>query len=253
MPRVQDKVALITGGAKGLGFASAQALIAEGARVMITDVDSAAGEKAAADLGPNGCFRAHEVTDRKQWDAALDDITARWGGIDILVNSAGVGSFASIEDISDETWTRTLNVNLDGIYLGTQTTIARMKGRGGSIVNMASIEGMVGHALLPAYNASKGAVRMFSRSTAIHCARGGYNIRVNSLCPGFAETQMVGDALAALPPEDAQKLAGETIAQVPMGRFAKPSEIATCVLFLASDEASYVTGSDLVVDGGMTA
>jgi NAD(P)-dependent dehydrogenase (short-subunit alcohol dehydrogenase family) len=253
MARVQNKIALITGGAKGLGLASAKALVAEGAQVMIADVDAATGEKAAAELGASACFRKHDVTDPKQWEAAFDDLASRWGVVDILVNSAGVGSFASIEDISDETWRRTLAVNLDGVYLGTKAGVARMKGRGGSIINMASIEGIVGHTLLPAYNASKGAVRMFSRSVALHCARSGYNVRVNSLCPGFAETQMVSDALAALAPEAAQQLAVETLASIPMGRFAKPSEIAACVLFLASDEASYVTGSDLVVDGGMTA
>jgi NAD(P)-dependent dehydrogenase (short-subunit alcohol dehydrogenase family) len=253
MGRVDGKVALVTGGAKGLGLASARALVTEGARVMITDVDGASGEAAARELGSNAVFRHQDVTDKKSWEAALDDVVARFGTLNILVNSAGVGSFFSVEEISDAEWHRTINVNLNSIYLGTKAAIERMKGRNGSIINIASVEGMVGDALLPAYNASKGAVRMFTRSSAIHCARSGYGIRINALCPGFAETQMVSDALAALDPAVAGEFAAKTLARVPMGRFAAPAEIAACVLFLASDESSYVTGSDLVVDGGLVA
>ena len=253
MGRVEGKVALVTGGAKGLGLASARALVAEGARVMITDVDGASGEAAAGELGANVVFRHQDVTDKSSWDATLDDVVARFGSISILVNSAGVGSFFSVEEISDAEWHRTINVNLNSIYLGTRAAIERMKGRNGSIINIASVEGMVGDALLPAYNASKGAVRMFTRSSAIHCARSGYGVRINALCPGFAETQMVSDALAALDPAVAAEFAAKTLARVPMGRFAAPAEIAACVLFLASDESSYVTGSDLVVDGGLIA
>jgi NAD(P)-dependent dehydrogenase (short-subunit alcohol dehydrogenase family) len=128
-----------------------------------------------------------------------------------------------------------------------------MRDRGGSIVNIASIEGLIGEPLIPAYNASKGGVRMFTKSAAIHCARAGYNIRINSVCPGFAETQMVGGAVASLSPEEAKVVVERIIARIPMGRFARPEEIAQAVLFLASDESSYMTGSDLVVDGGMTA
>jgi len=252
--RVQDRVALITGGARGLGYAAAEALIAEGALVMITDLKAGDVEAAVAQLGPSAAGRVQDVTERASWPRVFDAVLARFGRVDIVVNNAGVANLASIEQISDADWARTIDVNLNAVYLGTQAAVERMKhSGGGSIVNIASIEGLVGEAALPAYNASKGAVRLLSKSTAIHCARSGYGIRVNSVCPGFAETQMVSGALAALEPEQAQQFAAVTLQRIPMGRFAKPSEIAAVVLFLASDDASYVTGADFVVDGGMTA
>ncbi|MGH8443691.1 MAG: glucose 1-dehydrogenase [Solimonas sp.] len=256
MPRVKDKVCVVTGGARGLGLAAAEALLAEGARVLITDIDRAAGEAAATKLGERAAFMVQDVTDPVQWNAVLDAAVGRWGRLDVLVNNAGIGVLMDVEHSSLDSWKRTLDINLSGVYLGTQAAIARMKKAGeggGSIINIASIEGMLGEALLPAYNASKGGVRLFSRSAAIHCARSGYGIRVNTVCPGFADTQMVSGALATLKPEDAQEFAVKTLARIPMGRFAQPAEIAACVLFLASDESSYVTGADLVVDGGMTA
>lgn len=254
MNRLQDKVCVVTGGARGLGLAAAEALLAEGAKVLITDVDAAAGQAEAARLGSKVIFRKQDVTDAAQWNETLDAAIAKWGRIDVLVNNAGVAALLDIEQMTPENWHRTIDVNLNGVMLGTQSAIARMKlSGGGSIVNIASIEGMLGEAALPAYNASKGGVRIFSRSAAIHCARAGYGIRVNNVCPGFAETQMVSGALAALTPEVAQEFAVKTLARIPMGRFGKPAEIAAAVLFLASDESSYVTGSDLVVDGGMTA
>jgi len=251
--RVQDKICVITGAARGLGLAAAEALLAEGAKVLLTDVDAAEGEAQAARLGRNAAFHPQDVTEEAQWTTVLDAAIARWGRVDVLVNNAGVADIADVESVSHKTWQRTLDINLSGVFLGTQAAIARMKGRGGSIVNIASIEGLVGEALIPAYNASKGGVRLFSRSAAIHCARSGYGIRVNNVCPGFAETQMVAGALASMTPAAAQEFAGRTLARIPLGRFAKPAEIAAAVVFLASDESSYVTGSDLVVDGGMTA
>jgi NAD(P)-dependent dehydrogenase (short-subunit alcohol dehydrogenase family) len=253
MGRVQGKICVVTGAARGLGLAAAEVLLVQGAKVMLTDVDRAAGEAEAKRLGVGAAFLPQDVTKAEQWNEVLDVVVAQWGRLDVLVNNAGVADIVDVENISMKTWQRTLDINLSGVFLGTQAAIARMKGKGGSIVNIASIEGMVGDALIPAYNASKGGVRIFSRSAAIHCARSGYNIRINNVCPGFAETQMVSGALATMKPEAAQDFAGKTLARIPMGRFGKPAEIAAAVLFLASDEASYVTGSDLVVDGGMTA
>ena len=257
MKRMQDKVCVVTGGARGLGLAAAEALLAEGARVLITDRDAAAGEAEAARLAKAGHavrFTTQDVTRADEWGAVLDLAAATWKApLDVLVNNAGVAALADVEKESLENWRKTTSVNLDGVFLGTQAAIGKMKGRGGAIVNIASIEGLVGEPLIPAYNASKGGVRIFSRSAAIHCARSGYNIRVNCVCPGFADTQMVSGAVSALSPQEAEVFVGRTLARIPMGRFAEPREIAKAVLFLASDEASYVTGADLVVDGGMTA
>jgi NAD(P)-dependent dehydrogenase (short-subunit alcohol dehydrogenase family) len=256
MKRVQDKVCLVSGGARGLGLAAAEALLQEGARVLITDLDQAAGEAEEARLGERGFpirFMLQDVTRAEQWTTVLDHIASVWGGPDVVVNNAGIAALADVEKESLAHWKATLAVNLDGVFLGTQAGIARMKSRGGSIINIASIEGLIGEPLIPAYNASKGGVRLFSRSAAIHCARAGYPIRINCVCPGFAETQMVGAAVASLPPGEAQAFVGRTLARIPMGRFAQPAEIAQAVLFLASNESSYITGSDLVVDGGMTA
>lgn len=254
MNRVQDKICLVTGGARGLGLAAAEALLAEGAKVMITDVDAREGEAQARRLGADVLFRVQDVSRAEQWQETLDALIVRWGRIDVLINNAGIAAILDIEQMTLDNWQRTLDVNLSGVMHGTQGAIARMKkSGGGSIVNIASIEGLIGEAVLPAYNASKGGVRLFSRSAAIHCARSGYKIRINNVCPGFAETQMVSGALATLKPEEAQAFAEKTLARIPMNRFARPAEIAAAVLFLASDESSYVTGSDLVVDGGMTA
>lgn len=252
--RIEGKVCVVTGAARGLGLAAAEALLAEGAKVLLTDRDIAEGERQAARLGTHAAFHPQDVTDADQWNQVLDAALARWDRLDVLVNNAGVADIADVEQVSLQTWQRTLKINLSGVFLGTQAAIARMKTRGGgSIVNIASIEGILGEPLIPAYNASKGGVRIFSRSAAIHCARAGYGIRINNVCPGFAETQMVSGALGTMKPEDAQAFAERTLQRIPMGRFARPTEIAAAVLFLASDESSYVTGSDLVVDGGMTA
>lgn len=256
MKRVEGKVCVVTGGARGIGLAAAEALLGEGARVLITDLDRQAGEAEAArlrGLGAEAWFMAQDVSHAKGWQPVMDEAVRCWGALDVLVNNAGIGALADVETESFDHWQATLSVNLSGVYLGTQAAIAQMKGRGGSIVNIASIEGLLGDAYLPAYNASKGGVRLFTKSAAIHCARAGYGIRINSVCPGFADTQLVSNAVALLPPEQAQAFAEKTLARIPMGRFARPEEIARTILFLASDESSYMTGSDLVVDGGMTA
>ena len=251
--RVQDKVCVITGGARGLGLAAAEALLAEGAKILITDIDKAEGEAQARRLGERVAFRVQDVTNESQWDATLDVAIQLFGRLDVLVNNAGIALIEDVEVATLKGWQRTLDINLTGVFLGTQAAIARMKATQGSIVNIASIEGFLGEAEIPAYNATKGGVRIFSKSAAIHCARSGYKIRINNVCPGFAETQMVAGALGTMTPERAEAFAARTLGRIPMGRFAQASEIAVAVLFLASDESSYVTGSDLVVDGGLTA
>lgn len=256
MSGVAGKVCLITGAARGLGLAGAECLLGGGAKVVITDLDVAEGQAAAKRLDPSGervIFARHDVTSESDWHGVLDLTEQHFGGLDVLINNAGVALLGTIESLSLEAWRKTQAVNLDAVFLGTQLGIARMKQRGGSIINVASIEGMLGEPIIIAYNASKAGVRLLTKSAAIHCAREGYPIRINALCPGFAETQMVAGAMGTLPAEEAQAFVGKTLARIPMGRFAQPKEMARAMRFLASDESSYMTGSDMVVDGGMTA
>jgi NAD(P)-dependent dehydrogenase (short-subunit alcohol dehydrogenase family) len=250
---MQDKRCLVTGAARGIGLAVCERLIEEGARVMIADIDTAAGEAQAQRLGERAVFQRLDVTRDAEWDAALDAIERRWGGVDVLVNNAGIALMGDIESTTPEQWQRTLDVNLTAVMLGTRKAVARMKGRGGSIVNLASIEGLIGEPMALAYNAAKGGVRLFSKSAAIHCARAGYGIRINCICPGFIDTEMVRGAVGGLGAEAAGQFQQALMARVPMGRLGQPREIANAVLFAASDEASFMTGADLVVDGGHTA
>lgn len=248
--------AVVTGAARGLGLAAARRLAQAGASVTLTDRDAAEGEAQAQALRAAGLqadFAVQDVTDPQRWAGVLDDVLARRGRLDVLVNNAGIAEIADIEALDYAAWRRTMAVNLDGVFLGTQAAIARMKVRGGAIVNMASIEGLVGEPLVPAYNASKGAVRLFTRSAAVHCAQRGYGIRINAICPGFANTQLVSGAVGALPAEQAQAFGARLMARIPVGRLANPEDIAGAVLFLASDDAAYMTGADLVIDGGYTA
>lgn len=253
MGRLQDKVCVVTGGARGLGLAAVEAMLREGARVLFTDIDADEGQAQAKRLGAKALFRVQDATRPEQWDQVLDLAIEKWGRLDVLVNNAGIAIVQDVEQATLRDWQRTLDINLTAVFLGTQAAIARMKATQGSIVNIASIEGILGEAEIPAYNATKGGVRIFTKSAAIHCARTGYRIRINNVCPGFAETKMVAGAVASLPPAEGQAFAERTLRRIPMGRFAQPSEIAAAVLFLASDESSYMTGSDLVVDGGLTA
>ena len=253
MSRVQGKRCLVSGAARGIGLAVCERLIEEGAQVMMADVDAASGEAQAQRLGEHAVFQPLDVTRDEQWDSALDAIERRWGGVDVLVNNAGIALMGDIESTTPEQWQRTLEVNLSAVMLGTRKAVARMKGQGGAIVNMASIEGLIGEPLALAYNAAKGGVRRFTKSAAVHCARAGYGIRINCVCPGFIDTEMVRGAVGGLDAEAAGQFQQALMARVPMGRLGQAREIANAVLFVASDEASFMTGADLVVDGGHTA
>lgn len=253
MSRMQGKSCLVSGAARGIGLAVCERLIEEGARVMIADIDTAAGETQAQRLGEHAVFQRLDVVREADWDAALDEIEQRWGGVDVLVNNAGIAMMGDIESCTAEQWQRTLDINLTAVMLGTRKTVTRMKGRGGAIVNMASIEGLIGEPMALAYNAAKGGVRLFSKSAAVHCARAGYAIRINCVCPGFIDTDMVRGAVGGLGAEAAGQFQQALMARVPMGRLGQPREIANAVLFAASDEAGFMTGADLVVDGGHTA
>ena len=250
MMRFTGKVALVTGAARGIGLATAQGFAAEGATVIATDVDAAALTAIAT---ATIHAKVQDVTDEAGWDTLIAAIVAEHGGLDILVNNAGMAALRAVEETTLDLWRRMLAVNLDSVFLGTRAGIAAMKARGGVIVNVASIAGNIAEPLLPAYNASKGGVKLFTKSVAVDCARRGIPVRINSIHPGYTETALVGDAVAALGAERGAAFAAATVAQIPLGRMATPVEIARPILFLASDDAAYMVGSELVVDGGYIA
>jgi 3(or 17)beta-hydroxysteroid dehydrogenase len=252
MGRVQDKVALITGGVSGIGLAAAQLLADEGAKIILTDRDASQGKAAIASLSQRGSFHTLDVTGEDEWIAVTDAVVQEFGKIDILVNSAGVSLLKDIEATTLDEWRGLMAVNLDGTFLGCKHAVRVMKDRGGgSIVNMSSVEGLIGSGNLAAYSASKGGVRLLTKSVALHCARNGYNIRCNSVHPSFADTPMLHAMVASA--RNPEKLASSFAAAAPLGRIAQPIEIARTILFLASDESTFTTGAELVVDGGLTA
>jgi len=253
MDRVKDKVAIVTGGAGGLGNAEASLLAKEGARVVVTDIDGAAVEKVAGAINSAGGMALglkHDVTRETDWDRVIGKTLDDFGRLDVLVNNAGVIIYKKIEDTSLDEWRWLMSVNLDGVFLGTKFAIAAMKKNGGgSIINISSTAGLIGNPDASAYHASKGGVRLFTKAAAIECSRAGYgyNIRVNSIYPGVINTAMA-DALR----QDQNKY-NTALSWHPIGHFGEPEDVAYGVLYLASDESKFLTGSELVIDGGWTA
>lgn len=255
MGRVESKVAIVTGGAMGIGQACAELLAAEGAAVVVTDREAAGGEKVASAIsaaGHRAIFLQHDVGDENEWKRVVAEVVKEFGGVDILVNNAGVGWFGDVEHTTLESWHKLLRVNLDGVFLGMKEVIPVMRARGGgSIINLSSIEGLIGDARAAAYNASKGAVTILTKSAALYCAQDKTEIRVNSVHPGYIWTPMVEKAIQSTDNPDETKRAIEGMH--PVGHMGKPIDIAYGVLYLASDESLFTTGSALVIDGGYTA
>ena len=248
--RLKGKVAIISGGARGMGAAEAKLFAREGAKVIICDVLEDEGRQTEAEInevGGDAVFVKLDVTSQDEWENAVNTAIERFGKLDILVNNAGIIVQSTIEDMTVELWDKVMDVNAKGVFLGTKTAIPYMKeAGGGSIVNISSISGIVGQDNVNAgYNASKGAVRIFTKAAAVQYAK--ENIRVNSIHPGPIATPMTAEGRA-----DPERVA-LTAERTPLGRYGEPEEVANAVLFLASDEASYVTGSEIVVDGGYTA
>ena len=237
---------LVTGAAGGIGRAVCTLFAAEGARVAASDL-TAPGDVDGADLA-----LALDVTREADWASALSLVAERFGRLDVLVNNAGVALTKDLEATSLDEWRQVMAVNLDGTFLGTKAAIAVMKeSGGGAIVNLSSIAGIIGAPMLAAYSAAKGGVRNFTKSAALHCAERGYRIRVNSLHPGFTDTAMLDHIAGTLGDPGAVK--DKMARRQPLGRLAEPQEIARAALYLASDEAAYMTGAELVLDGGFTA
>lgn len=250
--RVQDKIMLITGGASGIGLATARTLMREGAHVIITDRNVAGGEAAAAELGGSTLFLAQDVTSEERWVEVIAQITDRFGRLDGLVNNAGCGSLRNIEEETLEGWRLVHAVNTESVFLGCKHAVRSMKKTGGgSIVNVSSVAGLRGAPDLPAYCSSKGAVRMLTKSVALWCAQNRYNIRCNSIHPSFLATPMV-QAMIDLSP-DGEKMRRRLERTAALERIGTPEDAANMILFLLSDESGFVTGSEFTVDGGTTA
>ncbi|MGM4954252.1 glucose 1-dehydrogenase [Bradyrhizobium barranii] len=238
MRRMNEKVILVTGGARGMGAAHARLLVDEGARVVITDLLQEEGEILAAQLGTSALYVRQDVTQPEEWCNAIASAENSFGALNGLVNNAGICSFAPIEQLSLDQWNKTLAVNLTGVFLGMQAALPAMRrAGGGSIVNISSVEGLRGSAGLNAYVASKFGVRGLTKSAALEAAASG--VRVNSVHPGLVATPTTRNCDGYCFP-------------IPLGRAAQPQEVSEAVLFLLSDQSSYLTGSEIVVDGGLT-
>jgi len=253
MDRVKGKVAIITGGAGGMGRAHAMLLAKEGAKVVVTDTQEVQGKKVAEEIrsqGGEAVFIKHDVSSETEWKRVIAETVERFGKLDILVNNAGVMLWKKIEDTSLEEWRWLMSVNLEGVFLGTKHAMEAMKkSGGGSIINISSTAGIVGTLDTSAYHASKGGVRIFTKAAALECSKAGYdyNIRVNSIHPGVIKTPLVAELFRD---EDKMRTA---LSWHPIGHFGEPEDIAYGVLYLASDESKFVTGAELVIDGGWTA
>jgi 3alpha(or 20beta)-hydroxysteroid dehydrogenase len=247
MGRLNGKITVITGAARGMGASHARVFAREGARLVLTDVNEEAGSALAQELGDCAIFLPHDVTKPEAWNAIVAKAVERFGTIDILVNNAGIlGPMATTADLTDEGYDLVCAINQDSVFYGMRAVLPVMVQAGrGSIVNISSIAGMAANYGFPslAYVASKFAVRGMTKATAMEYGK--HNIRVNSVHPGFIQTPMMVEAT--------DEVGGEALAQIPLGRIADPLEVSNLVLFLASDESSYITGSEHLVDAGMLA
>lgn len=257
MARLDGKTAFVTGGAKGLGAEMARAMHGEGANVFVTDVLEEEGLK-LADAHDNMQFMRHDVTDETQWQAATKAAIETFGGLDIMVNNAGIAHDSTpIEDTTLEQWRHVTAIDLDGVFLGCKYGVQLMKQKGGSIINVSSIYGIVGSNAQAPYHAAKGGVRLLTKAMAVEMGALAYPIRVNSIHPGFVGTDIVRDGIkraveAGAMPGENEAIEMLTLA-TPAGRLGVPRDIANGVVFLASDESAWMTGAELVIDGGYTA
>ena len=253
---LSDKVAIVTGGASGLGKSSAKLLAREGAKIVVSDIDEEGGKKVVQQIKEDGgeaIFIKQDVAKEDEWKNVIETTLETYGKLHILANSAGIGLGGTVEDVTLEDWKNLIDINLNGTFLGTKYGIKGMRktDEGGSIINFSSIEGLIGDPNLPAYNASKGGVTIFTKSAALHCAKQGYGIRINSIHPAYIWTPMVENFLKAQGDVEEGKKQLESLH--PIGHLGEPDDIGYGVVYLASDESKFMTGSELVIDGGYTA
>lgn len=252
MPRLEDRVVLLSGGASGIGAETARLVVREGGKAVLADRDEAKGRALAAELGATAHFVALDVTQEPSWQAAVAATVEKFGALHGLLNAAGVGVRNTIEDCTLEEYRRVNDINSLGTFLGCKLAIPAMKASGGgSIVNISSVLGLRGAAHAMAYSASKGAVRSLTKNVALHCAQMKYNIRCNSVHPGYIDTPMIAPRLE----QNVENMTGRQFLEElhPLGRLGRPEEVANMILFLLSDESTFSTGSEFVCDGGLTA
>ena len=252
MDRLKGKTAIVTGGGSGMGKATALLFAAEGAKVVVTDIDEKAAKAVAAEIGAAARAMHQDVADEARWTEIVNAATSAFGSLHILVNNAGSALEGSPESATLDVWRRVHAVNCEGVFLGTRAAIPAMRASGGgSIVNIASRAAIrAAPTYLAAYGSSKGAVREYTMTVAVHCARAGYNIRCNSINPGAIDTPMLQASFDQADDPAARKrmITGRT----PLGRMGRPIDIAYAALYLASDESDYVTGTEITVDGGVS-
>lgn len=255
MGRVEGKAALVTGAGSGLGRAISVLLAREGARVAVTDINEDAAHETVATINettPDAAvaFR-HDVTDDARWQVVLDAVVDEFGGLNILVNNAGVGDGGTIEETSLDQWRRVHAIDLDSVFFGCKYALPHMaRAGGGSIVNISSIAGIIAGHNMAAYNSAKAAVRHLSKSVALHCARKGYNIRSNSVHPAFIRTPILDNLIGRFGEEEGLAKLGR---QIPLGHVGEADDVAYAVLYLASDESKFMTGAEMILDGGISA
>lgn len=256
--RCEGKLALVTGGAQGLGRAHCIRLAQEGARVLATDINGDGAAETAeivnAEMGAGTAFSAqHDVTDPASWEAAVDAARENMGGLNVLVNNAGIGVPGNIEECDFGDWQRCFSINVDSIFHGCQKALPLMREHApGSIINISSIAGLIASDTMPAYNASKAAVWMLSKSIALHCAKKNMQIRSNSVHPTFVDTPIL-DGTAKAHQLDKDVLLDKLARQIPLRFVGEPNDIANAVVYLASDESRFMTGAELKLDGGISA
>jgi 3(or 17)beta-hydroxysteroid dehydrogenase len=266
MRSLDQRVALVTGAGGGIGAAICRRLSKEGAFIVAADLDFDNASKVAGQLenaGGRAVAVKLDVTDQLQWRSAVAETLRVAGGLDILVNNAGVAHIKPLEAVSFEEWNADINVNLNGAFLGVKESLnamresAKRSPSGASIINIASVSALVGSPGMPAYSASKGGLRLFSKAIALDFAKRGYGIRVNSVYPGLIDTSLTTPLFESMrganPTKDIATIRAEVIARYPIGRIGRPEEIAGVVCFLAGEDSSYMVGAELVVDGGLTA
>ena len=259
MNRVDNKVAIVTGGGSGIGARTAELMAEAGAAVVVSDINLQSAEATAESIvkaGGEAMALEHDVTSNDAWESVIKKTISEYNHLDILVNNAGISGagLPPLEEATLESWQAVMSINLDSVFLGTQKAVLCMKENGGSIINISSVMGLVGGAG-PAYNASKGGVRLLSKSVAVKCGEMGYPIRVNSVHPGYVWTPLVRNIVEHMDDDNMTEdgLREMLTEKHPIGRLGTADDIARGILFLASDDSSFMTGSELVIDGGYTA